>query len=196
MIFETIICSTKADGSPHLTPLGYTVAGDNVVLAPFEPSSTLDNLREHGVATLNMTVDVRIFAGCLTGRRDWPVVKADKIDAWRLRDALAHKELTVVERVEDDVRPKFFCEINFEQQHEVFQGFNRAQAAVVEASILATRLDWLSPEKIRAELEYLLIAVHKTGGGNERDAWQWVLEKIDSHPKHHGLIKHLEELSV
>ena len=192
MIYEGIICTKRADGVPHLSPLGYQLKADLVVLSPFVPSNTLDNIRAHGIATLSFTEDVRVFAGCLTDRRDWPLLPAEKIALDRLKDCLTHWELEVVHELTDDVRPQFQCRIVNRVTHREFCGFNRAQAAVVEACILATRLDWLEVDKIRAEMQYLAIAVSKTAGENERCAWQWILEKINSHPKHEGITDFLQ----
>jgi hypothetical protein len=57
-------------------------------------------------------------------------------------------------------------------------GFNRAQAAVVEAAILVSRLEMLPREKIKQEIAYLQIAVSKTAGAAEEEAWQWLMESI------------------
>ena len=61
------------------------------------------------------------------------------------------------------------------------EGFNRAQAAVVEAAILVSRLHMLPEQKIRSELEYLGIAIKKTAGEKERTAWKWLMEKVDDY---------------
>jgi hypothetical protein len=58
---------------------------------------------------------------------------------------------------------------------------NRARAAVLEAAILATRLDMLSPEKIESEIAYLQIAIDKTAGEAEREAWDMVMAKIEGY---------------
>ena len=191
MIFETIICTTTSAGTAHLTPLGYTYADEQILLAPFVPSTTLDNLENNSHATLNMVDDVRVFAGCLTGRRDWPLVEAKTHKGWRLKNCLAHKELSVVERVADTVRPKFYCDVLFEENHRAFRGYNRAQGAVIEAAILATRLDFLEPAKIKTEMTYLAIAIDKTAGQDEHESWRWIVDLIDAHPSHRGLKQHL-----
>lgn len=196
MIFEAIICTTSPKGETHLTPLGYTYAEKQVLLAPFVPSKTLENLDANEHATLNMVSDVRIFAGCLTGRRDWPLVRAEAHEGWRLENCLAHKELMVIEKVEDDIRPKFYCDILFEENHQAYQGYNRAQGAVIEAAILATRLEFLDPEKIKSEMQYLAIAVNKTAGAHELESWQWIIDLINAHPNHRGLKEHLDTSSL
>ena len=48
--------------------------------------------------------------------------------------------------------------------HAPFRGFNRAQAACVEAPILVSRLPMLPRGKIDREMAYLEIAIGKTAG--------------------------------
>jgi len=180
MIYEAIIITRNPDRGLQIVPMGYRAENRQIVIAPFRPSTTLENLRRTGEATVNMTDNVVILAGCLTGRRDWPTVPARVVDGARLEDTLAHMEL-VVARVEDDeVRPRFFCTVKHQEIHAPFQGFNRAQAAVVEAAILVSRLDRLSPKKVDAEINYLRIAIDKTAGERERQAWNWLMERVQS----------------
>ena len=44
--------------------------------------------------------------------------------------------------------------------------------------MLTTRLNMLSLEKIESELKYLEIAISKTAGPREEEAWGWLMEKI------------------
>jgi hypothetical protein len=50
--------------------MGIHSNGDEFIILPFRPSTTLNNLLESKTAVLNYCDDVRVFAGCLTGRRD------------------------------------------------------------------------------------------------------------------------------
>jgi hypothetical protein len=93
---------------------------------------------------------------------------------------LAHKELKLVKVKEDDSRPQLFLEVLHEVQHQPFQGFNRAQAAVIELAVLASRLHMLSKDKVLSEMQYLQIAVDKTAGERELQAWQWLTEKVEN----------------
>lgn len=180
MIFETIITSTNADGSPHIAPFGVRERDGMVLIAPFRPSTSLDNLMRARCAVVNMTDDVRIFAGSLTGRRDWPARRADRVDGWVLEGALAHRELKLVKIEDHEMRPELLFRVIREQMHAPFRGFNRAQAAVIEASVLVSRLHILLPEKIEAELKYLSIAMEKTAGEREWQAWGWLMEAIEN----------------
>ena len=181
MIRECIVITQSRAGVVHIAPLGLIEEGEHLVIAPFRPSLTLDNLRENPFAVANYTDDVLVFAGCLTGRREWPTKPAAKVPGAVLQQALAHAELEVVEVVEDELRPRFRCAIVHEETHRPFHGFNRARAAVVEAAILVSRLHMLPPEKIERELAYLQIAIDKTAGPRERQAWDWLMERIAEH---------------
>ncbi len=184
LIHEAVITTLDASGRAHITPLGYRCEGNRVVLAPFVPSRTLDNLRRHPEAVLNFTTDVRVIAGALTGRREWPMVASTEVAVPRLAESLAHWELRVMSMREDPERPRFVCQRVLEATHGAFTGFNRAQAAVVELAILVSRLDWLAPAQVRTERAYLQHAVDKTGGPREQEAWHWLTSAVDAHPRH------------
>jgi hypothetical protein len=179
MIRETIVATVSASGEAHLAPLGLIQDGDSWIVAPFHPSKTLDNLRAVPFATANYTDDVRIFAGCLTGRNIWPLTAANFFPVPRLTNTLSHAELEVLQIDEDAQRPRFHCKVLSLVQHRAFQGFNRAKAAVVELAILTSRLSMLPREKVEAEIAYLKIAIDKTGGAEELEAAGWLMEKIE-----------------
>jgi hypothetical protein len=181
MIYETVITTVNADGSAHIAPFGIRERDGMIVIAPFRPSTSLDNLLRTERAVVNLTDDVRVFAGALTGRRDWPVRQAEKIEGYVLDAALAHRELELVDVKEDVVRPELSFRVAHEAMHSAFRGFNRAQAAVLEAAVLVSRLHMLPPEKIAAEIAYLTIAIDKTAGDREKQAWGWLLERIENY---------------
>ena len=178
MIRETIVTTAGPAGAVHMAPLGLIADGEGWIVAPFRPSKTLDNLRDVPFAVANYTDDVRVFAGCLTGRHVWPTVPSDDVPVQRLVGALAHAELAVDRVTEDEQRPRFHCRVLRLATHRPFLGFNRAQAAVIEAAILISRLDMLPREKIEQEIAYLQIAISKTAGTAEREAWQWLMETV------------------
>ena len=179
MIRETIVTTSGKDGAPHVAPMGATVISGGYVLQPFRPSVTLDNLLESRCGVLNYTDDARIFAGCVTRRKvDWPVMAASEIGSVRLSGALAHEEFEIVEVEEDAVRPRLVARPVRIETHGPFRGMNRARAAVLEGAVLVSRLHILPPEKIDAEIAYLSIAVEKTAGPDELEAWGWLMDEI------------------
>jgi hypothetical protein len=106
-IVETIVTTMSAAGVVHIAPLGLIEDGQGWIIAPFKPSRSLENLTANPFAVASHTDDVRVFAGCITGRKSWPA-------------------------------------------------------------------------KIESELKYLEIAVTKTAGPREQEAWSWLMERIDA----------------
>jgi len=181
MIRETIVITSDAQGRAHIAPIGLIADGADWVIAPFRPSTTLDNLEAVRFATANHTDDVRVFAGCLTGRRDWPLEASDAVPVARLAGALAHLELAVIDVKEDAERPRFRCRVVKEAAHAPFPGFNRAKAAVIEAAILVSRLGRLPRERIEREMAYLQSSIDKTAGPMELEAWGWLTDRVRAH---------------
>jgi len=179
MIQETIITTQNSEGISHIAPMGIHVEGETIIILPFRPSTTLNNFVETGVAVINYCDDVRVFAGCLTGRRDWPLTSASKISGRVLECSLAHAEVELMKIEEDATRPKLFCKTVHTANHKPFNGFNRAQFAVMEAAILISRLDMLPISKIESEIEYLRIGFTKTAGERELEAWSWLMKVLD-----------------
>jgi hypothetical protein len=186
MIQEVIVTTQNAEGNTHSAPMGVHIKGDQFIILPFRPSTTLSNILESKVAVINYIDDVRIFAGCLTGRRDWSLTKTENIKGAYLSSALAHRELELVTVEEDDTRPQLICKSIYTVNHSPFQGFNRAQYAVLEAAILVSRLKRLPIEKIEAEINYLKVGLDKTAGERELEAWGWLMQVIDRHKKELG----------
>lgn len=181
LIRETVITTIDRGGRVHIAPIGLIADGAGWIIAPFRPSSTLDNLLAVPFAVANHTDDVRIFAGCLTGRRNWRTVPAQEVPVPRLADALSHAELVVTEVTEDAQRPRFRCRVVRIVSHAPFEGLCRAKAAVVEAAILVSRLHILPADQIAREIAHLAVAVEKTAGEAEREAWGWLMERVRAH---------------
>ena len=181
MILEVIVTSLSTDKGTHIAPMGVHVEGEQTIIMPFKPSTTLDNILSSRCAVINFTDDVRVFAGSLTGRRDWPLSAADKIPGYYLNCALSHAEVKL-ERIEDEAqaRPRLICSVEHEVTHAPFRGFNRAQYSVLEAAILISRLDMLPWAKIEQELDYLRIGIEKTAGAREQEAWGWLMQRVDT----------------
>lgn len=179
-IVETIVTTVNDSGEAHIAPLGLIADNDGWIIAPFKPSRTLDNLLANPAAVASHTDDVRVFAGCVTGRKSWPTKPAAKVKGVYLENALTHWELRVDRLSDDAERPRFHMRVVHEVQHGPWPGFNRAQAAVLELAVLTTRLHFLPAEKIENELKYLEIAVSKTAGPREAEAWGWLMERIEA----------------
>ena len=99
------------------------------------------------------------------------------VAAPRLAATLSHLELVVIEVREHQLRPRFVCRVAHRASHAPFQGFNRAQAAVIEGAVLVSRLHLLPRAEVEAELARLEITVGKTAGPAEAEAWTWLKDK-------------------
>ncbi len=181
MIYEAIISTIDTLGNAHVTPFGISMHDDLVVISPYKPSTTLDNILATEHAVMNLTDDVRVFAGALTKRQAWALLPASKVTGFRLADTLAHKELKLVKVIDDALRPQLFMEVLHAEQHQAFNGFNRAQAAVIELAVLVSRLTRLPMEQIKQDITYHTIAIEKTAGARELEAWGWLMEAVTNH---------------
>ncbi len=188
-IFETVLTTVDAAGMPHVAPMGvrYRARADGragVVLMPFKPSTSHDNIVQTGCAVLNIVTDTRVFATCVTGRRDPALLRllpAQQIPGQRLANALRHLELQLAERQDDAQRPVLQMAVVQAVDHAPFIGLNRAQAAVIEGAVLVSRLHLLAPEKIAREMAYLQIAIDKTASATEHEAWRWLCQAVARH---------------
>ncbi len=185
VIFETVVTTLSAEGKAHVAPMGIRYRGpgqdSEVVLMPYRPSTTLDNIAATGHAVLNIVVDTRVFAGSVTGRKVWDTVAAEHIAGVRLACALSHLELRLVSREDEAQRTVLRLARVHEAVHAPFIGINRAQAAVVEGAVLVSRLNMLPPDKVDSEMAYLQIAIDKTAGPEEHEAWGWLREAVAKH---------------
>jgi hypothetical protein len=183
LIYETVVTTVSAAGAVHVAPMGARYEGvqrETVVLMPFKPSTTLDNILATGHAVLNTVTDVRVMAGCVTGRRQWPTVPAGRVPGVRLAAALGHAELALQRHEDDPQRPVLRLRCVHAASHGWFPGLNRAQAAVLEGAVLVSRLHLLPAAKIDTEMAYLQIAIDKTAGPAEREAWGWLQQAVEA----------------
>lgn len=179
-IYETVLTTCAPSGAVHVAPMGVRYRGAQVLLMPFRPSTTLDNLLATRQAVLNLVADVRVFAGCVTGRKAWPTL-AVAPGAVRLACALGHEPLTLDTVHDDATRPQLLLARGPRVSHGSFDGYNRAQAAVLEGAVLVSRLHLLPADKVAAEWRYLQIAIDKTAGEPEREAWGWLNDAVVRH---------------
>lgn len=181
MIYETIVTTCSVKGEVHIAPFGIQWHDGRVLISPFRPSTTLQNILETGVAVLNLTDDVRVFAAAIARKTAFATEPVLNHQGVRLKDCLAHHVLSLQEIEEDGVRPKLWMRVTESISHAPFMGFNRAQAAVIELAVLVSRLHMLPMEKITQEMQYLQIAIDKTAGPREQEAWQWLVDCINNH---------------
>jgi hypothetical protein len=153
-------------------------------LRPFAGSRTYDNLRRHGQGVFHVTDDVELIAHSAVGTVDPipPNRPATAVEGRILQDACRWYAFKVLRWHDNSPRATVDCQIVERGWLRDFFGFNRAKHAVVEAAILATRIDFLPAAEILAEFARLAVIVEKTGGPQERRAFdfldQYVRERV------------------
>ena len=185
MIHEVIVTTISNEGIVHIAPMGIRFIDKQVIISPFKPSTTLNNIIENNIATINFIDDVRVFAGIVSRhKKDWELsARTDLEIVPNLTLTNTFYNVAVSEYQEDDKRPNIICDIKNSEIIKPFLGFNRAQFSVIEAAVLLSRLGMISMEKIDREIGYLKIGIDKTAGPNELEAWRWIQDRILSYKK-------------
>lgn len=182
MILEGIVTSLNPDGTLHLAPMGPRVSPlmERFQLRPFQTAQTFRNLRAHGEGVLHVTDDVLLLARAALGALDPPppVVRAEHVQGYVLRDACRYFEFRVTEIDDRQERASVQAAVVHSGRLRDFFGFNRAKHAVLEAAILATRTAFLPWVEIEQEYRKLGVIVDKTGGEQEREAFAFLSEHI------------------
>lgn len=174
MIIETIVTTSDTGGLVNFAPMGVEWGEELIVIKPFLETTTFRNLRDTGVAVVNITDDVSIFARAALSAPTFAAHPAESVKGVVLDAACSWREVEVVSVDDTPPRSRIETRVVHRGSRRDFIGFNRARAAVLEATILATRTHMLPAEHIETELERLQVIVNKTAGDSERDAMNFV----------------------
>jgi uncharacterized protein len=179
VIIEVIVTTRDPAGLINVAPMGVEwLSSSSLVLKPFLDTTTFRNVQATGVAVINVTDDVRVFARAAIGNPGEPTVPAATVPGDVLADTCTWHEVEVVTIDATPPRSRIETRVVHRGAHREFLGFNRARHAVLEAAILATRLHLLPHDEIRAEVGRLQILVDKTAGPREREAWTLITDFI------------------
>lgn len=182
MILESIVTTTNPDGSVNISPMGPIIDDDagsqcaQFALRPFNTSRTFANLKRNRCGVMHVTDDVMLFALTAIGQKpEHPkLIDADKIEGKILADACRYYEFSVDFVDETSPRTSLNCTTVSQGKRRDFFGFNRAKHAVIEAAILATRLDFLPAKEVEEALGRLNLIVEKTAGHQETQAMKLI----------------------
>jgi hypothetical protein len=178
MIIETIVTTSDTHGQVNFAPMGVEWGEDLIVIKPFLETTTFHNLRETGVAVVNITDDVSIFARAALSSPEFPAHAAERVKGVVLDAACSWREVEVVKIDDTPPRSRIDVRVVHRGTRRDFIGFNRARSAVLEATILATRTHLLPAEEIRGELARLQVIVNKTAGERECEAMDFVTSHV------------------
>ncbi len=188
MIVEGILTTLGADGRVHMAPMGPRVDDDSsgappwrrLVLRPFRTSTTYQNLRRLGAAVFHVIDDVELLARAAIGPLDPPppLAATPGCPVPRLADA-CHWHALEVDSIDDrEERATILARVVGSGSVREFVGLNRAKHAVVEAAILATRVNLLEAASIASKFAELKPLIDKTGGPAERRAFALLEEYV------------------
>ena len=175
MILEALVTSRDLDGSTHLAAMGPEVDGSDwraFILRPFRTSTTFGNLQRTGQGVLHVSDDVLVLALAAIGRA--PAVEtrpARVVQGAVWVGACRYYEFRVAALDDREDRATIRAEVVAQGRFRDLFGLNRAKHAVVEAAILATRMDFLAMPAIADDFRRLAPLVRKTGGPDERRAF-------------------------
>jgi hypothetical protein len=173
-IIETVVTTINPDGSVNCGAMGVEWGAKQIVIKPYRGTRTLRNLRATGAAVVNLTDDMLLFSQAALGDPHPPTHPAAGVEGAVLDDACSWREVRV-ETIDESAQPARVSTVVVDGgTGREFLGLNRARHAVLEASILASRVHMLPAEDIRAELDRLQVLVDKTAGPREREAMEYV----------------------
>lgn len=182
MVLEGIVTTLNLDESVNISPMGPIVEQtmDVLTLRPYPTSTTYQNLRRSRQGVFHVIDDVELLAQAAIGvvhptpaRLQIPGVKG-----WILADACRWYAFEVKLIDESEPRVKIVAPVTARGTLRDFFGWNRAKHAVVEAAILATRLNFLPGSEILAEFSRLAPLVDKTGAEPERRAFAFLQNHV------------------
>jgi uncharacterized protein len=164
-LIETVVTTTGSEGAVNCAAMGVRWGEHELVFWPFDATRTMRNLRFRGEAVVHMTDDVLLFVQSALGNPRPAMRAASVIAGSVIEEASCWREVVVTEITPSD------------------DGMARSRVrarvvAAVEASIFASRLNWLGGERVWAELARLQELVDKTAGPRERAAMDYVLRYV------------------
>lgn len=180
MIIESIITTMDAENRVNFAPMGVVWGDDEITVKPYRETTTYRNLLQTGEAVVNLVDDVLFFVKGALSSPVFPSSPAAVVRGVVLEAACSWRELRVRESDTSEPRARFTCDVVHRGVKREFLGYNRARAAVIEATILATRTRLLPIGEIKAEYERLQVIVDKTAGPTEREAMALLAEFVAS----------------
>ncbi len=150
-------------------------------LRPFNTSRTYRNLKRTGRGVFHVTDDTDLLVRSALGLSLTPALTPlPEFGTSYLADACRWYAFEVQSLDESNERIEIECKVVQSERLRDFIGWNRAGHAVLEATILATRVHMLPSDMIQSELERLQVIVDKTADARERIAFDLVSTYVEN----------------
>lgn len=185
MILEAIVTTQDSQGVLNIAPMGPRVDDDGgmrtFLLRPFQTSTTFHNLVATREGVLHVTDDALLLARAAIGEPLAPPRRPAEVVRGQVLTGACHYFEFRVQAIDDrEPRASITAVTVAEGFLRPFFGWNRARHAVLEAAILATRVNILPDLEINAQLHQWELLVHKTGGADEHTAFDLLRRHIAS----------------
>ena len=184
MIVEGIVTTLNGDDELNIAPMGPIVDASmtTFVFRPFRSSTTYRNLKVRPYGVFHIVDDVLLIARAALDRLETvPTThKAERIVGRVLSSCCRWYEFEVTSYDDSTERTNFNTTVVHTGRLRDMFGFNRAKHAVLEATILATRLHLVPEIEVRNQLEGLASPVEKTAGPQEKVAFELVTNFVDA----------------
>ena len=189
MIVEGVLTTLNNDGRPNIAAMGATVEPSTIgpdglwttfQLRPFENSKTFHNLSARPFGVFHIIDDALLLArAALSEAENSTLIPAHSVPGFVLAGSVRAYEFQL--QLVDWARPRATLEANVLQSHNLreWSGWNRAQNAVLELTIMATRVGWTPRDIFESQIASLTPLIEKTAGEREKSAWNFVLEYLE-----------------
>lgn len=182
-ILEGVVTTTNLGGSTHVSPIGPRVDWPitQLMFRPYPGSTTCSNLERNRRGVFHVVDDVLLVARAAIGKLETlpPLAAAPELYGERLAQCVRWYAFEI-ESIDLSRQPyEMLARVTHQDRIDDFFGLSRARHAVVEAAILATRLEFLPADQVLDDFARLTPLVEKTGGPNERQAFAELQQHVD-----------------
>ena len=184
MIIETIFSTQDSSGQPNFAPMGISLGSGEIIVRPYRNTQTCRNLLATGYGVINLTDDVLAYVQSALFDVILPHFKAHEVPGIVFQGACSWREVEVIDQIGTPERSELHCREIYRGWQSDFLGFCRASNAVIEATVLATRLHLYTNENVLKEMERYEQIVIKTGDKREQNSFQQVRDYIGERMSH------------
>jgi hypothetical protein len=190
VIVEGVLTTRDSDRRTNVAAMGVLLEESSVGshgswctfrLRPFEGSRTFANLRENTCGVFHLVDDVELLARAALGDPGSVTTEpAETIEGQILTGCVRAFEFVVESADWSQPRANLLCRITRTHRRRDWIGWNRAQHAVLELTISATRVAMIERKVIEDQIRQLTPLVEKTAGARESAAWRFVLGFLET----------------
>jgi uncharacterized protein len=178
MIVETIVSTLDESGAPNFAPMGVILNEEFITVRPYRNTRTCRNLVASGYGVVNFSDDALAYVQCGLYHAVLPNFPASTVAGVVYQETCSWQEMALVSRGGSDERAELQFRVLHKGRNKEFLGFCRARNAVIEATILASRLDFCDPDTMNQKLIQYGEIIEKTGGASEKQAFQLVQDFV------------------